>query len=76
MLIAAYATSRAAVSPLAGQVADRMGVGRTLALSMVAIAASILIFSRSSVLSTAIASMALGIEATQIGGRRSDRLMA
>jgi MFS family permease len=36
MLITAYATSQAAVSPLAGQVADRVGVGRTLELSMVA----------------------------------------
>lgn len=62
LLIAAYAASQATVSPLAGQLADRVGVGRTLALSMVAIAAGILLFSRSSVLPTAIMSMAaLGI---------------
>lgn len=75
MLIAANATSQAAVSPLAGQVADRVGAGRTLALSMVAIAAGILIFSRSSVLSTAIAIMALGIDVPATLLARADEVI-
>ena len=62
VLIASYAASQAVISPLAGHVGDRVGVGRTLALSMIAIAAGILGFSRSSEFATAILSMAaLGI---------------
>jgi hypothetical protein len=51
-----------ACQPTGRHVADRVRMGRALALSMVAIAAGILIFSRPSVPSTAIASMALGID--------------
>ena len=62
LLIAAYGGSTALASPVAGQVADRVGVGHTLALSMIVLAAGVFLFSWTHHLSTGMIAMgALGI---------------
>ncbi len=62
LLVAVYGGSQVLGSPLAGQIADRLGVGRTLALAMVIFTLSILVVSQAHVLTGALIGVAgLGI---------------
>jgi MFS transporter, ACS family, hexuronate transporter len=63
LLVAVYGGSQALGSPLAGQIADRLGVGRTLALAMVVFTLSILVVSSAHMLTVAL----IGVTGLGIG---------
>lgn len=63
LLVAIYGGSQALGSPLAGQIADRLGVGRTLALAMIVFTLSILLVSRAHILTVAL----IGVTGLGIG---------
>lgn len=54
LLVAVYGGSQALGSPVAGQIADRLGVGRTLALAMLVFTVSILVVARAPILAVAL----------------------
>jgi predicted MFS family arabinose efflux permease len=54
LLVAVYGGSQALGSPVAGQIADRLGVGRTLAVAMLVFTVSILVVARAPILAVAL----------------------